>query len=244
MRLEVGGRGQLVQDLADRQWKARRFRDIAADRDKGRAGGLEPERVAAALRRKQHHSDALQIVIKIRWIAAHITERIVARGAPVFLKRIEQMDLLTVGRPKSCGAIPILLLDVENNDGIRPIEQVRNDIADALAGAGRCIDQDVFGASETQQRTVLASEQDAFSGTQARSLDLALGSETRAAVKRERTVTEDRTEHAEHHNDAGERRQRQPAIEARVSAVTRPARGDLRPVEATVVNPQSEQQNI
>src|ERR1700738_4056871 len=157
MRLDVLRSGQLVQDLADRQWKARRFRDIAADRDKGRAGGLEPERVAAALRRKQHHSDALQIVIKIRWIAAHITERIVARGATVFLERIEQMDLLTMGRPKSCGAIPVLFLYVQNNDGIWPIQQIRNDIADALASAGRGIDEDMFGASETQQGTVLAA---------------------------------------------------------------------------------------
>src|SRR3984893_19127349 len=133
MRLEVGGSGQLVQDLADRQGKARRFRDIAADRDKGRAGGLEPEGVAAALRGKQHHSDALQIVIKIRWIAAHITERIVARGAAVLLKRIEQMDLLPMGRAKSCGAIPILLLDVENNDGVWPVQQIGNDITDPLA---------------------------------------------------------------------------------------------------------------
>ena len=90
-----------MQDLADRQRKARRFRDIASNSDKGRAGGLEPERVAAALRRKQHDGNALQIVIKIRRIAAHVTERIVARGASVLLKRIEQMDLLPMGRAKS-----------------------------------------------------------------------------------------------------------------------------------------------
>src|SRR5260370_27149911 len=212
MRLDVLRSGQLVQDLADRQWKARRFRDIAADRDEGRAGGLEPERVAAALGRKQHHSDALEIVIEVRWIAAHIAQGIVARGATVFIERIEQMDLLTVGRPKSCGAIPVLFLDVENNDGIWPIQQIRNDIADALAGAGRCIDQDVFGASETQQRTVLASEQDAFSGTQAGSLDLALGSEAGVAVKRKRTMPKDTADHAEYDDHATERRQLQPPI--------------------------------
>src|SRR5258708_37668550 len=106
MRLDVLRSGQLVQDLADRQWKARRFRDIAADRDEGRAGGLEPERVAAALGRKQHHSDALEIVIEVRLIAAHIAQGLVAPGATVFIERIEQLDLLTVSRPKSCGAIP------------------------------------------------------------------------------------------------------------------------------------------
>src|SRR4051794_15077755 len=99
MRLEVGGSGQLVQDLADRQWKAWRFRDIASDCDKGRTCGLEPEGIAAALRRKQHHGDALEIVVEIRGIAAHIAERIVARGASVFLKWVEQIDLLTMGRP-------------------------------------------------------------------------------------------------------------------------------------------------
>src|SRR3954468_1967270 len=115
------------------------------------------------------------------------------------------MNFLSMGRAKSRRAIPVLFLDVENNHRIWPIQQIGNDIADALAGPGRCIDQDVFGASEAQHRTVLASEQDAFSGTQARSLDFSLGSKPGVAVKRERTLTEDSAEHSEHHNDAGER---------------------------------------
>ncbi len=57
-------------------------------------------------------------------------------------------------------------------------------------------------------------------------------------------MTEDSAEHSEHHNDAGERCQRQPAVESRVGAVTRPARGDLQPVESAVMQPQPEQQNV
>ena len=95
--LRSWSRRQLTQDLADRQWQARRFRDIAADRHKGRTGRLEPERIAAAFGRKQHHRNALQIVIEVGGIAAHVAQRIVARGATVLVERIEQMDLLPMG---------------------------------------------------------------------------------------------------------------------------------------------------
>ena len=57
-------------------------------------------------------------------------------------------------------------------------------------------------------------------------------------------MPEDSTEQAEDHNDAGEGRQRKPAVEAWVGAVTGPARDDLRPVQAAVVKPEPEQQNV
>src|SRR3954467_15126375 len=110
MRPEVAGRRQLVQNLADRQGQARRFRDIASDRNKGRTCRLEPERIASAFGRKQHHRDALEIVIEIGGIAADIAQRIITRRATVFLERVEQMDLLPTGGAKSRRTTPVLSL--------------------------------------------------------------------------------------------------------------------------------------
>ncbi|WP_248890129.1 hypothetical protein [Bradyrhizobium japonicum] len=63
-------------------------------------------------------------------------------------------------------------------------------------------------------------------------------------MKRERTVPEDRAEQTKNHDHAGEGRQGQPAVETRVGAVTGPARGDLRPVQAAIVKPEPEQQHV
>ena len=57
-------------------------------------------------------------------------------------------------------------------------------------------------------------------------------------------MTEHSTQNSKHHNDTGERRKRQPPVETWVGAVTRPARDDLRPVQAAIVKPQPEQQNV
>jgi hypothetical protein len=99
-------------------------------------------------------------------------------------------------------------------------------------------------SAEAEQCTVLAAEQNTFLGSQAGRLELALGGETRAAVKRERTVPEDGAEQAKDHDSAGEGRKRQPAVETWVGAVTGPACGDLRPVKAAVVKPEPQQQHV
>src|SRR6476620_9181631 len=99
----------------------------------------------------------------------------------------------------------------------------------------------MFRSAEAEHCTVFAAEQHTFLGSQAGGLDLALGSETGAAVKRERTVPEDSAEQAKDHNHAGQGRKRQPAVEPWVSAVMGPACGDFRPVQAAIVKPEPEQ---
>ena len=68
------------------------------------------------------------------------------------------------------------------SSGARVILNGRN--ADALAGAGWGVDQDVFRSAEAEQFAVLAAEQHALLGSQAGGLDLALRGETGAAMKR------------------------------------------------------------
>lgn len=52
----------------------------------------------------------------------------------------------------------------------------------------------MFRSAEAEQGAVLSAEQHALLGSQASGLDLALGRETRAAVKRGRTVPKDCTD--------------------------------------------------
>jgi hypothetical protein len=69
------------------------------------------------------------------------------------------MDLLAVGGAKAGGTIPVLFLDVEGNDRIRPIEQVWNDTADTLPGAGWGLEEDVFRSAEAEHCAVFSAEQ-------------------------------------------------------------------------------------
>ena len=95
----------------------------------------------------------------------------------------------------------------------------------------------MFRSAEAEHCTIFAAEQQTLLGSQAGTLDLALGRETGFAVKGKRTVPEDGAKQSKDHDQPGEGRQRQPAVETRVGAITRPACGDLQPVKAAIMNP-------
>src|SRR3546814_12981877 len=57
--------------------------------------------------------------------------------APVFGKRVEQVDLLPLAGTPAAGQLEVLLLDVQHDDRLAVIEQVVHDDAHALARTGR-----------------------------------------------------------------------------------------------------------
>ncbi len=75
------------------------------------------------------------------------------------------MDLLPVRGAEAGRAIPVLLLHVQRNNRVRPVEQVRNDIADSLPGPGWGIEEDMFRSAEAEHFSVFAAEQQSVLGS-------------------------------------------------------------------------------
>src|SRR3546814_13136338 len=61
---------------------------------------------------------------------------------------------------KTCGDVPILALHVEHHDGIGPTQEIGDHHADALAGARRCLEQDMLGAAENEIAAALLPDDD------------------------------------------------------------------------------------
>src|SRR3546814_14608468 len=80
--------------------------------------------------------------------------------APVFGKRVEQVDLLPLAGTPAAGQLEVLLLDVQHDDRLAVIEQVGNDDAHALARTGRRgKDHELLSAQADQVAVELADDQ-------------------------------------------------------------------------------------
>ena len=87
-------------------------------------------------------------------------KRIVAVSPVIRRSRVEQVALLPVFAAVATGNVPVLLLDVEDDDAIRPVEQVGNDHANPLAAACGGGHDDVLLSGEHQVSAgILADDQ-------------------------------------------------------------------------------------
>ena len=141
----------------------RRGGDIGRDTEKRRPCAFRPKRLALQGQGKKHDADFLQLVDDFDLIASiDVGERVVAACATVGIERVEQEGLLAkVRHPKARCRRPILLLHIEDDNRIRPLEKVRDHDADALAGAGGCFEQDMLGSPKAHELAIDAAEENA-----------------------------------------------------------------------------------
>ena len=92
--------------------------------------------------------------------------------------------MLSVHRPEAGAGLPVFLLDVQDHDGVRPVQEVRNDHADAFAGPRRRVEHHMLGAAEHQVPRAFAAEDDSLLGAQVLAGDFSLGRPARRAMQR------------------------------------------------------------
>src|SRR5262249_46306132 len=102
------------------------------DAEKERAGARGPEGIALHGIGVQHLGDALQIVDALYGVARHVVERIPVCRAAVLAERIEEATFLAAARAIARGECPVLALDVNADERVGPVEQIRHHHADAL----------------------------------------------------------------------------------------------------------------
>ena len=79
-----------------------------------------------------------------------------------FVKRSEEVDLLSMLGAETGGDVEVLSLDVEYHQGVRVIETVGNDDADPFAGTRRCSQDDELVAAVSQITAVFLPDQDSL----------------------------------------------------------------------------------
>src|SRR3546814_9982904 len=70
-----------------------------------------------------------------------IAERVVAGRAAFPVRRVEQHNLLAALAAETRRDFVVLTLNIEHDNRIRPLQQIGNDDADALARSGRGFEQ-------------------------------------------------------------------------------------------------------
>ena len=177
--------GELAEDLAQGEGQVGRLGHIGADADEAGPRRLVPEGVGVLRRREEHGRDLLEFVQGLDRIApVDVAERIIARGAPLGIERVEAPDRLAAAGAVAGGGDPVLLFDVQHHDRARPGQEVGNDHADALASPGRGVEEDVLGTVEDQGTAFRLADDDAGSHPQPGTGDLRAIGPARGAVER------------------------------------------------------------
>src|SRR5699024_4998997 len=89
----------------------------------------------------EHLGDSLEVVHAPPRVPRYIEERIPPRRATVLGEGIEQEAPLSAFLAKAGRRYPILTFDVDTDDGIRPVEKIRDDNTRPLACSGRCCER-------------------------------------------------------------------------------------------------------
>src|SRR3546814_4454929 len=104
--------------------------------------------------RKQHASDLLEFIDHIGVVEPVDEAQGIVAGAPAFgIERVEQINGLAMPCPETCGDVPIFALHVEHHHRVWPTQKIGDHHAHALAGARRCLEQDMLGAAENEIAT-------------------------------------------------------------------------------------------
>src|SRR3546814_11060417 len=98
---------------------------------------------------------------------------------------------------KTCGDVPILALHVEHHDGIGPTQEIGDHHADALAGARRCLEQDMLGAAENEIAAALLPDDDPTFAAQMFAPDFAFTRKPFLAMERAPTPQDDEQDRSE-----------------------------------------------
>ena len=133
--------------------------DVEDHADQKRMAGLLPMVAAfqGAFRVHQNIGDVLHVADFVRSLADF--EQWIVTGA-AGVGRIEQ-EAMGELRPPACGQLPILALDIVNDDAVRPGQQCRHHKAHAFAGARRRERHDMLRAVVAQIIPLKPAEENA-----------------------------------------------------------------------------------
>ena len=132
---------------------------------------------------------------------------------------------------KTSGDVPILALHVEHHHRVCPTEKIGNHNADALAGARRCLEQDMLGAAENEIAAAFLPDDDPTVAAQMFPPDLAFAREPCLAMERAPPLQDDEQD------DKSDRAADQctalkPQMKQRIAAVIPEPCGDRRDLHA------------
>ena len=129
----------LAQHLADGAGERWGFEEDEAQAEEQVARLVVEEgfgRRAAAVVGEEDLADGEQVADAVQRAGAHGGQRVPAVAARVFVEGREGIDRLAVRGAVAGRDVVVLALDVEHHDRVGPVQQVRDDDADALAAAG------------------------------------------------------------------------------------------------------------
>src|SRR3546814_10827992 len=117
-----------------------------------------------------------------------IAERVVAGRAAFPVRRVEQHNLLAALAAETRRDFVVLTLNIEHDNRIRPLQQIGNDDADALARSGRGFEQYMLHLAHHEKAVAEkaiadAAEHNALLDRKSRLADFTFARETRLAVK-------------------------------------------------------------